>query len=172
MNVITKVVLKYRNLFLFLNLIFVLALSGCGKESGGEQAVCTISIDSSAILANMDQLKESKTEFVPEDGWVLKPVEITFTTGDTVFDILKKVCQEQGIQLSSRYTPLYKSYYVEGINQLYEFDCGKNSGWMYSVNGVWPDYGCSGYTLHDGDTVVWSYTCDLGRDVGALQGEP
>ena len=90
MNVITKVVLKYRNLFLFLNLIFVLALSGCGKESGGEQAVCTISIDSSAILANMDQLKESKTEFVPEDGWVLKPVEITFTTGDTVFDILKK----------------------------------------------------------------------------------
>ena len=43
---------------------------------------------------------------------------------------------------------------------------------MYSVNGVWPDYGCSGYTLHDGDTIVWSYTCDLGRDVGALQGEP
>ena len=91
MNVITKVVLKYRNLFLFLNLIFVLALSGCGKESGGEQAVCTISIDSSAILANMDQLEESKTEFVPEDGWVLKPVEITFTTGDTVFDILKVI---------------------------------------------------------------------------------
>ena len=26
--------------------------------------------------------------------------------------------------------------------------------------------------LHDGDTVVWSYTCDLGRDVGARQGEP
>ena len=26
--------------------------------------------------------------------------------------------------------------------------------------------------LHDGDTVVWSYTCDLGRDVGARQGKP
>ena len=166
MNVITKVVLKYRNLFLFLNLIFVLALSGCGKESGGEQAVCTISIDSSAILANMDQLKESKTEFVPEDGWVLKPVEITFTTGDTVFDILKKVCQEQGIQLSSRYTPLYKSYYVEGINQLYEFDCGKNSGWMYSVNDKFSNKGCSEYKPEAGDQICWIYTCDLGSDIG------
>ncbi len=61
---------------------------------------------------------------------------------------------------------------IRDSGNLYEFDCGELSGWMYSVNGVWPDYGCSGYTLHDGDTVVWSYTCDLGRDVGALQGEP
>ena len=47
--------------------------------------------------------------------------------------------------MASRYTPLYKSYYVEGINQLYEFDCGKNSGWMYSVNGEYPNYGASSY---------------------------
>ena len=59
-----------------------------------------------------------------------------------------------------------------GKAELIPSDCGNLSGWMYSVNGVRPDYGCSSCTLHDGDTVVWSYTCDLGRDVGARQGEP
>ena len=82
------------------------------------------------------------------------------------FDILKKICGEKNIQLSSKYTPLYKSYYVEGINQLYEFDCGKNSGWMYSVNGEFPNYGASSYKPKDGDKIEWKYTCNLGSDVG------
>ena len=58
-----------------------------------------------------------------------------------------KKTKEPGIQISSKYTPLYNSYYVEGINQLYELDCGKNSGWMYSVNGTFPNYGASAYKL-------------------------
>ena len=95
-----------------------------------------------------------------------------FSEGDTVFDVLQRVCRAQGIHMESNWTPAYNSAYIEGIGNLYEFDCGNLSGWMYSVNGVWPDYGCSSCTLHDGDTVVWSYTCDLGRDVGARQGEP
>ena len=89
-----------------------------------------------------------------------------FTTGETVFDILKDICEKNGIQISSRYTPLYNNYYVEGINQLYEFDCGKKSGWMYSVNGVFPNYGASSYKPKDGDKIEWVYTCNLGDDVG------
>ena len=57
--------------------------------------------------------------------------------------------------------------YIEGIGNLYEFDCGAESGWMYAVNGWFPNYGCSQYALQDGDTVTWVYTCDLGRDVGS-----
>ena len=34
------------------------------------------------------------------------------------------------IQLEFSYTPLYASYYIEGINHLYEFDVGPESGWM------------------------------------------
>ena len=44
--------------------------------------------------------------------------------------------------------------------------CGELSGWMYKVNNKFPKYGCSNYNLKDGDDIVWSYTCDLGRDVG------
>ena len=127
---------------------------------------CTISIECSNILDNMDNLKKTKEEFIPEDGWILKETEVAFQGGETVFDVLKKVCGENGIHMSSKYTPLYKSYYIEGINQLYEMDCGKNSGWMYSVNGKYPNYGCSEYKLKDGDKIEWRYTCNLGADVG------
>ena len=63
------------------------------------------------------------------------------------------------------------SYYVEGINNLYEFDCGEQSGWMYAVNGWYPNYGCSAYTLSDGDVIGWAYTCNgYGADLGAPMG--
>ena len=68
--------------------------------------------------------------------------------------------------MESKWTPMYNSYYIEGINQLYEFDCGDKSGWMYSVNGWYPNYGCSSYEVKDGDKIEWRYTCDLGSDVG------
>lgn len=148
-----------------------------GTESSGDSSessestepethTCTISIECSAILDNWDDLKDTKAEFVPSDGWILYPSEISFEPGDTVFDVLKDACSQAGIQMSSRYTPLYGSYYIEGINQLYEFDCGSNSGWMYSVNGWFPNYGASSYTVEDGDQIEWRYTCDLGSDVG------
>ena len=60
-----------------------------------------------------------------------------------------------------------QKFYIEGINNLYEFSCGELSGWMYSVNNKFPQRGCSSYTLKNGDDIVWSYTCDLGRDIGA-----
>ena len=49
---------------------------------------------------------------------------------------------------------------------MYEFDCGQYSGWMYRVNGWYPNYGCSSYDVEDGDNIEWKYTCDLGVDIG------
>ena len=37
---------------------------------------------------------------------------------------------------------------------------------MYTVNGWFPNYGCSKYVLQDKDVIQWIYTCDLGRDIG------
>ena len=47
---------------------------------------CTFSIECSTILNNWDDLKESKAEFVPADGWILYPSEVEFYEGETVFD--------------------------------------------------------------------------------------
>ena len=67
-------------------LLWSCLLTGCGigKGDSGKPAACTISIDCQTILDNIGDLKETKKEFVPEDGWILPEVEVKFTTGDTV----------------------------------------------------------------------------------------
>ncbi len=60
-------------------------------------------------------------------------------------------------------TPVYGSVYIEGIGNLYEFDAGPLSGWRYSVNGWYPNYGCSLYPLSPGDRVEWVYALDPGE---------
>ena len=127
---------------------------------------CTISISCATILNNMDMCNPDKVELVPSDGWILRPVTVTFNQGESVFDVLQRVCRNHGIHMEFEWTPMYNSAYIEGIHNLYEFDVGNLSGWMYKVNGWFPNYGCSRYALQDGDTVVWCYTCDLGYDVG------
>lgn len=49
------------------------------------------------------------------------------------------------------------SNYVRSINGLSEFDHGKGSGWMYSVNGTTPMTPCGSYVLSNGDSVYWYY---------------
>ena len=127
---------------------------------------CSFSIECSTILNNLDQLDPEKLEMVPSDGVILATTTVTFYEGESVFDVLQRVCREKGIHLESSWTPIYNSAYIEGIHNLYEFDCGALSGWMYCVNGWYPNYGCSRYQLQPGDVVQWRYTCDLGNDVG------
>lgn len=141
--------------------------SSDSKSTDSASLECTIQIRCDTILDNMENLIDGKNAYVPENGTILATSPVAFTEGETVFDVLKRVCSAAGIQLEYSYTPMYNSYYVEGINQLYEFDCGSESGWMYKVNGWFPNYGCSAYTLKNGDAIVWCYTCNgLGADVG------
>ena len=136
------------------------------EQSAPETHTCTISIRCTTILDHLDEVSEGTKEILPADGWILYPVEVAFSEGETVFDVLQRVLQERKIHLEFSISPLYGSAYIEGISNLYEFDCGSLSGWMYSVNGWFPNYGCSSYVLSDADRIEWQYTCDLGYDVG------
>lgn len=127
---------------------------------------CIFSIECSTILNNLGDLEEGKLDVLPQNGVILAPQSVTFYEGESVYDVLNRVCKEKGIQLEASWTPMYNSTYVEGIHNLYEFDCGSGSGWMYRVNGWYPNYGCSRYQLKQGETVEWRYTCDLGADIG------
>ena len=127
---------------------------------------CTISISCATILDNMDLCAENKLALVPPDGVILPATTVTFSPGESVYDVLQQVCRDYGIHLESEFTPRYNSAYIQGINNLYEFDVGNESGWMYKVNGWFPNYGCSRYQVEDGDVICWVYTCDLGADVG------
>ena len=137
-------------------------------QNENTENLCTITIRCDTIFDNAASLEEAKFPYVPEDGEILPVVTVEFTPGETVFEVLNRVCEAADLQIEYSWTPLYDSYYIEGINYLYEFDCGFESGWMYKVNGWFPNYGCSAYELQGGEEIVWEYTCvGLGADLGA-----
>ena len=126
----------------------------------------TLSVRVDTILNNMHLLDEAKHGLVPTNGVIFPTTQVTVTAGESVFDVLQREMRRAGIHMSSRFTPMYNSAYVEGINNLFEFDVGPLSGWMYRVNGWFPNFGSSQYELEPGDVIEWLYTVDLGRDIG------
>lgn len=133
-----------------------------------------LSVRCDTILDNLDWLNPEKVELVPKDGVIYARREVTFYEGESVFNLLLREMKKNKIHMEFSNTPMYNSVYIEGINNLYEFDCGELSGWMYKVNDWFPNYGASRYQLKDGDVVEWVYTCNLGVDVGgyaAIGGE-
>lgn len=140
--------------------------SGDVKVDTKKAYTCTFSIECTSIFNHLEDLADGKLDVLPSNGIILPATTVTFYEGESVFDVLQRVCNSNGIQMESSWTPMYNSAYVEGISNLYEFDCGSGSGWMYRVNGWYPNYGCSRYMLQQGEIVEWRYTCDLGADIG------
>ncbi|MCM3749709.1 DUF4430 domain-containing protein [Paenibacillus pasadenensis] len=140
-----------------------------GKGSAETQLTAALSVTAVAILDNLDHFNEDKLELVPKDGIIYSAQKVTFKKGESVFDVLLREMKRSKIHLEFEMSPIYNSNYIEGIHNIYEFDCGELSGWMYKVNGEFPNYGSSRYELKNGDRIEWVYTCDLGRDVGAEQ---
>lgn len=148
------------------------------KQTTAKTVSCTVEIECRTIYNNLDELRPEKKAFLPKSGVILRQKSFTVPEGSTVFDVIKKACAESvctdnctycrksGIQIEYVYTAGYDSEYIRGIHQLYEKDCGSGSGWMYSVNGVFPNYGVNKYTVKNGDVIKFLYTCDLGDDVG------
>ncbi|MEG0296476.1 MAG: DUF4430 domain-containing protein [Clostridium sp.] len=132
-----------------------------------KKSYVTMSITCHTILNNLDKVTEGKKGIVPANGVIYSEKTIEIKEGETVFDVLLRETRGNRIHMDFIDTPIYQSNYIKGIANLYEFDAGDLSGWMYSVNGTFPGYGCSKYTLKDGDKIEWKYTCDLGRDLGA-----
>ena len=84
--------------------------------------------------------------------------EFVLNTDETAYSLLRRT----GLSISSRGNPVY----VEAINGWGEFDDGPLSGWMFRINGEFPDYSASLRALSNGDRVEWLFTRDLGRDLG------
>ena len=156
-------------------ILSLMLLCSCAKSYGAEVAdtngdgklTCTLEIRCDTLLENPDTVPAEKAKLVPEDGILLPVTEVEFNGGNSVFDVFRQVLREEKIHFEYVDASAYDSVYIEGIGNLYEFDCGPQSGWMYCVNGTYPGLGCSGYTLADGDVIVFRYTLDLGADVGA-----
>ena len=124
------------------------------NEEGYTQYV-TLSISCESIA------EQSGDERIPDGGVILPETEIGINSGDTVYDVLERAGKKFGISFDTKGAP---SVYVSGISNIYEFDFGDLSGWLYFVNGESPSLSCAEYILSDGDSIEWRYTVDLGKE--------
>ena len=127
---------------------------------------CTLSVRCDTIVSDISRLDDEKLSIIPKNGVIFAEKKVKFYDGESVFDLLLREMKNSKIHLEFVNTPIYGSVYIEGIGNIYEFDAGELSGWMYKVNGEFPNFGCSKYYLKQGDKVEFVYTCDLGKDVG------
>lgn len=137
---------------------------GAGKaDRTKEQATVTMTIRCDTAVANGMHEESKWAGIVPANGCILPVTVLELEEGDTVFTLLCRVRDQYKLQME--YSGGGGSEYIEGINNLYEFDGGRWSGWMYCVNGWYPNYGCGQYVVSDHDVIEWNYTCDLGLDL-------
>ena len=81
----------------------------------------------------------------------------------TVGDVFKTALDEAGLSyegIEKNYISSITAPEIYGSYELKEMDNGKNSGWMYTVNGVHPDKGLNEWYVTTGDEIVWHYIDD------------
>ena len=92
--------------------------------------------------------------------------DLEYAEGSTVYDVFSDLLAEH------RYTCKRRGSYIAAITSdsgvtLEEFDEGKNSGWMYRVNGVLVGRYMSAQGLKDGDRIELYFTSDWTSEPGA-----
>ncbi|NOU83443.1 DUF4430 domain-containing protein [Paenibacillus sp. LMG 31459] len=100
-----------------------------------------------------------------EHGVILAPAAYEIEKNETALELLGRITRQHKIQMEYQGSKTFA--YVEGIDNLYEYDHGAESGWMYKVNGEFPSKASGSWVMKPGDTVEWLYTLDLGKDIGA-----
>lgn len=99
--------------------------------------------------------KKDYSDLIPADGIMLSS-SVTVKKGCTALDAIKEACLQSNTEIDE------KRGYIRGIGGLYEKDCGGASGWMYSVNGTFPNMSSDKYTLESSDRIELHYTVKLG----------
>lgn len=132
-------------------------------ENRPDENICYITITCNTALES-GELSEAMLEILPENGVILENYEAKYEDGESVFDVIARAVRENKIHME--YSGTKSVPYIEGVANLYEFDCGSLSGWMYRVNGWFPSFGMGQYKVERGDSIELIYTCDLGKDVG------
>ena len=103
------------------------------------------------------------------DTW-LDTKEYEVSLNATVWDLMQKVQKDNNnITFNARGSQYGTYVYSVTYNNLTlgELDNGKNSGWMYTVNGTHPEVGVASKFLNNGDTVVFHYTDDYTKEEGS-----
>ena len=125
---------------------------------------CDLEVHCRQAWENIDLISEEKRGVVPSGGAIFQGEDVEFQEGESVFDVLQRELYSRKIHLEFVKTPMFNSVYIEGISNLYEFDMGEYSGWLYRVNGEKPNIGSSQYKLKNGDKIEVYYSINYLED--------
>lgn len=78
-----------------------------------------------------------------------------------MYSVLKSYCSKNNIMLYASKSG--NGVYVSAIDGMAETDYGPQSGWLYSVDGVFSQQDCNSYKLKGGENIKWIYTTDNGK---------
>lgn len=97
--------------------------------------------------------------------WISRQA-VTVSKGAKVYDVFTKVLNQHGYRYIGAESNYVETIITPGGVRLSEFTNGRNSGWMYTVNGVHPEYGLQEWTVYNGDEIIWHYTDDYTQERG------
>ena len=135
------------------------------EKNVSENLTCSIVIRCDEVLDNMDLLDSAKHSIIPENGIIYENPAAVYTEGETAYDLLNRELRSNKIHAEFSRALATGGVYIEGIANLYEFDCGETSGWFYSVNGKSPPYACSEHKIAIGDELVFEFVTTM-RSLG------
>lgn len=131
--------------------------SGAGASADGQESRAPSAPDPAPATITVSVSIDSSRAHAYDSAWPssMGSRTVALSQGASAYDALRAM----GVSIGG------SSSYVSSINGLAEFSCGQGSGWMYSVNGVFPSKACGKYKLSGGESVRWVYTCNLGNDL-------
>lgn len=143
----------------FLCVIFVVCLlfTGCGAQKGNTDE-STMSPQETGTQEDIIKRAYLSVTIQENMEFIMDLTEVEIEEGDTVLKVLKKLMKENKIQMETSGSG--DSEYVKGINNIYEFDKGPQSGWTFYVNNEMATEGAGKLKVNDGDIIAWVYVTD------------
>lgn len=104
-----------------------------------------------------------------DKGTWIPATTLTLKKDSKVYHAFVKALDDAGFTYVGAGNNYVSSITNKNGTTLEEFTNGRNSGWLYTVNGSAPTIGLKDYKLNDGDKLVWYYTNDWTKDPEAVK---
>ena len=158
--VVSAIPITLLAVFLVKPLLFLLQVESAGSYY--TTAITKKDVIGSVTLTIRCDKAAGRAAHIPENGVLLAETGFPIAQGDTVYTLLTDAARAHGIHMEA--SGAKGLMYIHGIGNIYEFDFGELSGWLYTVNGETFSVGVDQYVLKPGDRVEFHYTLELGRD--------
>lgn len=131
--------MKKSIIFAIITLMSVVLLVSCGDNTDA-------SIAPSLEERNISDSAQYNTINIIVNGELIHTAKYENNTEITAFDLLKRICEEQGIEYS----------HLDGyVNSVSGYANTAESGWLYFFNNEMPDVGASDFKITKGyDNIV------------------